>query len=107
MSQYIRTKQKQAIRTYHMELTRAAPICVRFVESAFQIAESWDMSERLRCFAVVASKKHKSWKKCKYCLADKLDSPQLKNCGGVTMDLVQKVLRSYIIASIIRKIIFR
>ena len=74
-----------------MELTRAAPICIRFVESALQVAESWDMSERLRSFAVVVSKKHKDWKKCKYCLAIKIDSPQLKNCGGVTMVLVQKV----------------
>ena len=56
-----------------MELTRAAPICIRFVESALQVAESWDMSERLRSFAVVVSKKHKDWKKCKYCLAIKID----------------------------------
>ena len=41
---------------HHMELTRAAPICIRFVESAFQVAESWDMSEKLRLFAGVVSK---------------------------------------------------
>ena len=75
-----------------MELTRAGPICLRFLESAFQLAESWDMSQRLRSFAVVVSKKHRDWKHCKYVLALKLDSPQLKNCGGVTMELVQKVL---------------
>ena len=90
-----------------MELTRAGPICVRFIESAFALAESWDMtqvsilvhtknysiiSQRLRTFAIVSSKKHRDWKKCKFVLALKIDTPMLKNCGGVTMDLVQKVV---------------
>ena len=38
------------------------------------------------------SKKHRDWKRCKFCLAVKLSSPLLKNCGGVTMELVQKVI---------------
>ena len=40
----------------------------------------------------MVSKKHRDWKKCKYVLAVKIESPKLKNCGGVTMELVQKVL---------------
>ena len=47
--------------------------------------------KRLRTFAIVSSKKHRDWKKCKFALAVKIDTPMLKNCGGVTMDLVQKV----------------
>ena len=43
--QYLRTKQKDAIRKYHIELTRAGPICLRFLENAFTLAESWDMTE--------------------------------------------------------------
>ena len=69
------------------------------------MAGSWDMTEvpesevfdlilfkRLRNFAVVVSKKHRDWKTCKYCIAIKIDSPKLKNCGGITMELVQKVI---------------
>ena len=41
---------------------------------------------------MVVSKKHKEWKNCKYCIAVKVESPKLKNCGGVTMELVQKVI---------------
>ena len=40
-----RTKQKDSIRKYHMELTRAGPICIRYLESAFTKAESWDKTE--------------------------------------------------------------
>lgn len=43
--QYLRTKQKESIRKYHMELTRAGPICLRFLENAFNAAEAWDMTE--------------------------------------------------------------
>lgn len=42
---YLRTKQKEAIRTYHMELTRAGPICLRYIESAFTLAEKWDITQ--------------------------------------------------------------
>ena len=76
---YLRTTQKESIQTFHMELTRAAPLCVRYFQ-------------RLRCLAIVVSKKHRDWKRCKFCLAVKLSSPLLKNCGGVTMELVQKVI---------------
>ena len=41
--------------------------------------------------AVVTSKKHRDRKVCMFCIAVKIDSPKLKNCGGVTMELVQKV----------------
>ena len=40
---------------------------------------------------MVVSKKHRDWQHCRYCIAVKIDSPRLKNCGGVTMELVQKV----------------
>ena len=94
---------------YHMELTRAGPICIRYLENAIQVAETWEMTQvsfwsnfvaaywvflllqRLRNFAIVVSKKHKDWRKCKYCVAVKVDCPLLINCGGVTMELVQKV----------------
>jgi hypothetical protein len=56
----------------------------------FQL-QFWNF-QRLRSFAIVSSKKHKEFKKCKYVLAVKIDTPLLKNCGGVTMDLVQKVI---------------
>ena len=42
----------------------------------------------------MCSKKHRDWKTCKYVLALKIDTPMLKNCGGVTMDLVQKVIEA-------------
>ena len=29
---------------------------------------------------------------CKYCIAVKLGCPELRNCGGVTIDLIQKVI---------------
>ena len=48
----------------------------------------------MRTFAVVCSKKHRDWKTCKFVLALKIDTPMLKNCGGVTMDLVQKVIEA-------------
>ena len=28
-----------------MELTRAGPICLRYIESAFSLAENWDMTQ--------------------------------------------------------------
>ena len=40
---------------------------------------------------MVTSKKHRDFKTCKFCIALKIDSPKLKNCGGITMELVQKV----------------
>ena len=90
------------VRMYRMELTRAGPICIRYLENAIQVAETWEMTQvrfwssifllqRLRNFAIVVSKKHKDWRKCKYCVAVKVDCPLLINCGGVTMELVQKV----------------
>ena len=42
----------------------------------------------------MSSKKHREWKRCKSVLALKIDTPMLKNCGGVTMDLVQKVIEA-------------
>ena len=42
---YLRTTQKESIKTFHMELTRAAPLCVRYLEAAFSVAEKWDMTQ--------------------------------------------------------------
>ena len=75
-----------------MELTRAGPLCLRYLEAVFTLAETWDMSQRCRCFAIVSSKKHKDWQICKTSLAAKLGCPELQNCGGVTCSLVQKVI---------------
>ena len=54
-----------------MELTRAGPICIRYLENAIQLAETWEMTQvrfwlniayidfftlqRLRNFAIVVS----------------------------------------------------
>jgi hypothetical protein len=35
------------VKTYHMELTRAGPICIRYLENAIQLAESWEMTQVL------------------------------------------------------------
>ena len=43
--QYIRTKEKESVRKYHMELTRAGPICIKFLENTFSLAETWTMTE--------------------------------------------------------------
>ena len=44
---YLRTSQMESVKTYHMELTRAAPLCVRYLEAAFSLAENWDMTQVL------------------------------------------------------------
>ena len=33
------------VRMYHMELTRAGPICIRYLENAIQVAETWEMTQ--------------------------------------------------------------
>ena len=57
----------------------------------FMCYQLYFIHQRLRNFAIVASKKHRDFRICKFTIAVKIDNPKLKNCGGITMDLVQKV----------------
>ena len=43
--QFLRTEQKQSIQTVHKELTRAAPICHRYLDGLLKELERMDISE--------------------------------------------------------------
>ena len=54
---------------------------------------------------MVMSKKHRDWQDCKYCIAVKIDSPRLKNCGACTEGDNQGSDYLEIILSIIRRVL--
>ena len=72
------TDQKEVIRTSHIELSRAVPLCQRYLEGIMKMSEDWTLTERFRSLAVVSSNKHKGSAKSKIVIAVRISEPRYK-----------------------------
>ena len=88
---YLETVQKDVVRASHIELSRAVPLCQRYLEGIVQMTEEWTLTERFRSLAVVSSNKHKGSNKCKIVVAVRISESRFKVVDGVGMEIIQRV----------------
>ena len=88
---FLETDQKDVVRASHLELSRAVPICQRFIEGLLSKVGEWTQTERLRSLAVVSSNKHLGSNTCKIVIAVRISEPRFKLVDGVSMDIIQRV----------------
>ena len=88
---YLETFQKDVTRASHIELSRAFPLCHRYLEGIVKMTEEWSLTERFRSLAVVSSNKHSSSSKCKIVIAARISEPRFKLVEGVSMEIIQRV----------------
>ena len=89
--QYLETYQREVVRASHIELSRAVPLCQRYLEGVVRLANSWTLTERYRSLAVVSSNKHKESGKCKIVVAVRISEPRFKVVDGVSIEIIQRV----------------
>ena len=88
---YLENYQSEVVRASHIELSRAVPLCQRYLEGIIKMAEKWTLTEIYRSLAVVSSNKHKESSKCRIVVAVRISEPRFKVVDGVSMDIIQRV----------------